>query len=176
MGTRINFVYGVGGPLIPVMPTPVIAQRAPAVTDTSYPPGQDWIDQSTSPATLYTFSGGTSSGNWLSGGNEQATTTTAGITRYATYAEVSTGTGTENAALAADVYTYVNSVAIAGAPAATESVAGIAEIATQAETNTGTDDARIVTPLKLATLLTTPPAIGGTTPAAGAFTTLGFST
>lgn len=37
------------------------------------------------------------------------------------------------------------------APAATETTAGIAEIATQAETNTGTDDARIVTPLKLAT-------------------------
>ncbi len=37
------------------------------------------------------------------------------------------------------------------AAAATESTAGIAEIATQAETDTGTDDARIVTPLKLAT-------------------------
>lgn len=37
------------------------------------------------------------------------------------------------------------------AGAASESTAGIAEIATQAETDTGTDDARIVTPLKLAT-------------------------
>lgn len=36
------------------------------------------------------------------------------------------------------------------APAASESTAGIAEIATQAETDAGTDDARIVTPLKLA--------------------------
>jgi len=36
------------------------------------------------------------------------------------------------------------------APAATEATAGIAEIATQAETDAGTDDARIVTPLKLA--------------------------
>lgn len=35
-------------------------------------------------------------------------------------------------------------------PAASESTAGIAEIATQAETDAGTDDARIVTPLKLA--------------------------
>jgi hypothetical protein len=34
---------------------------------------------------------------------------------------------------------------------ATESERGTAEIATQAETNTGTDDARFVTPLKLAT-------------------------
>ena len=35
-------------------------------------------------------------------------------------------------------------------PAATETVAGVAELATQAETNAGTDDARIITPLKLA--------------------------
>ena len=38
----------------------------------------------------------------------------------------------------------------AAAPAASESTAGIAEIATQAETDAGTDDARIVTPAKLA--------------------------
>jgi hypothetical protein len=37
------------------------------------------------------------------------------------------------------------------AGAATETSAGIAEIATQSETDTGTDDARFVTPLKLAT-------------------------
>lgn len=36
------------------------------------------------------------------------------------------------------------------APAASETTPGIAELATQAETDTGTDDARIVTPLKLA--------------------------
>lgn len=38
----------------------------------------------------------------------------------------------------------------AGAGAATETSAGIAEVATQAETNAGTDDARFVTPQKLA--------------------------
>lgn len=37
------------------------------------------------------------------------------------------------------------------APVASETVSGTAELATQAETDTGTDDARIVTPLKLAT-------------------------
>lgn len=36
-------------------------------------------------------------------------------------------------------------------PAASETQSGIAELATQSETDTGTDDARIVTPLKLAT-------------------------
>jgi hypothetical protein len=35
-------------------------------------------------------------------------------------------------------------------PSATETTAGAAELATQAETDAGTDDARIVTPLKLA--------------------------
>lgn len=39
--------------------------------------------------------------------------------------------------------------------AASETASGIAELATQTETNTGTDDARIVTPLKLATRLGT---------------------
>lgn len=39
---------------------------------------------------------------------------------------------------------------ISGSPAATETTQGIAEIATQTEVNTGTDDARFVTPLKLA--------------------------
>lgn len=38
-----------------------------------------------------------------------------------------------------------------GASSASETTAGIAELATQAETDAGTDDARIVTPLKLAT-------------------------
>lgn len=37
---------------------------------------------------------------------------------------------------------------------ATETLPGIAEIATQTETNTGTDDARMVTPLKVATRFT----------------------
>lgn len=44
--------------------------------------------------------------------------------------------------------------AIGGTPA-TETSAGIAELATQAETDAGTDDATIVTPLKLATKLST---------------------
>lgn len=38
----------------------------------------------------------------------------------------------------------------AAAPSASESTAGIAEIATQAEVDAGTDDARFITPLKLA--------------------------
>lgn len=40
---------------------------------------------------------------------------------------------------------------LANVPEATQTLAGVAEIATQAEVNAGTDDARFVTPLKLAT-------------------------
>ncbi len=39
---------------------------------------------------------------------------------------------------------------LASAPAASETTAGIVELATQAEADTGTDDARTVTPLKMA--------------------------
>jgi hypothetical protein len=48
------------------------------------------------------------------------------------------------------------------APAATETTAGIAEVATQAETDAGTDDARIVTPAKLANWATRPRRIAET--------------
>ena len=48
----------------------------------------------------------------------------------------------------------VKASATGAPPAATETTAGVAELATQAETTTGTDDARIVTPLKLAQKLT----------------------
>jgi hypothetical protein len=41
-------------------------------------------------------------------------------------------------------------VSLTTVSSATETLAGVAELATQAEVNTGTDDARIVTPLKMA--------------------------
>lgn len=50
-----------------------------------------------------------------------------------------------------DVSTVTFTAFGTAAPAASETTAGVAELATQAETDTGTDDARIVTPLKLAT-------------------------
>lgn len=67
---------------------------------------------------------------------------------------------------------YVDAIAIAGAPVASETTAGIAEIATAVETVAYTDDARIVTPLKLADAFAAPPALGSGTPAAGTFTDL----
>lgn len=70
------------------------------------------------------------------------------------------GTGTLSGLTTTDktsVVAAINEVKAgsSGAPAdASETVKGIAELATQAETTTGTDDARIVTPLKLAQKLT----------------------
>ena len=49
--------------------------------------------------------------------------------------------------------TNSNWLAVTGINAASETAAGVIEIATQAETNTGTDDARAVTPAKLASRL-----------------------
>jgi len=48
------------------------------------------------------------------------------------------------------------------APSSSETTAGIADLATQSETDTGTDDARIVTPLKLATWSKRPRQVSGT--------------
>ena len=58
---------------------------------------------------------------------------------------------------------------------ATEDVTGIVELATDAETVTGTATDRVTTPANITARLAAPGAIGGTTPAAGNFTTLGAS-
>lgn len=50
---------------------------------------------------------------------------------------------------------YADALVAGGASPASETTAGIAELATTTETNTGTDDARIVTPLKLASRTST---------------------
>lgn len=134
------------GPNDPLQPQFITANRAPTSNDL-YEPGTQWQDRSASGFTIYETTG---AGVWQAGGNQQATTTVVGITRYATTAEVMTGTGTNNASLAADVFALAQSIVVGAVPAATETNSGIAEIATQAETDTGTDDTRIVTPLKLA--------------------------
>jgi hypothetical protein len=75
---------------------------------------------------------------------EQAVTTVEeGTSAGATYRQT-----VVNFTLGSSTVTWASFGTSAGA--ATETSAGIAEIATQGETDTGTDDARIVTPLKLA--------------------------
>lgn len=71
---------------------------------------------------------------------------------------------------------YADALVIAGAPVATETTAGIGELATDAEAVAGTPStgllALFVTPSNLAPVFASPPAIGGTIAAAGAFTGL----
>ena len=168
MGTKIIEAIGVSQPYVDVFPKPLLAQRSPVSTDVDYPLGQRWYDQSASPAVEYTHMGG---GTWSSGGNAYATTSDPGIVTLSNDIAGDAASLTLVPAVKS-IKDYVDAIA----PAASESVSGIAELATQAETNTGTDDARIVTPLKLTTFLATPAAIGGTTPAAGSFTTLAAAT
>src|SRR5690606_6912374 len=67
-----------------------------------------------------------------------------------------------------DVATVIQGIVVGAVPPASETIQGIAELATQTETDAGLDDLKIVTPLKLATLLA-----GGS--GAGSFTTLDAS-
>jgi hypothetical protein len=63
-------------------------------------------------------------------------------------------TGTQTASTISDFSTAADARVNSLVPASSETAAGKAEIATSAEVTTGTDDARIVSPLKLATRLT----------------------
>lgn len=101
-------------------------------------------------------------------GPSSATTSDEGIVELATTAETVTGTDTTKAVTPAGVA----AVAIAGAPDASESTKGILKLSTSALATGATDDATAMTPLKVAEVLAAPSAIGGTTPAAGTFTTL----
>lgn len=49
MGRKIFKAYGVGAPLIDVMPIPIDVERAPTSLDNQYPPGQIWRDVSLLP-------------------------------------------------------------------------------------------------------------------------------
>ena len=158
---KIQQAVGRDAPYVDVLPPPIIAQRAPATTDTNYPKGQGWIDESVSPAILYYHIGG---GDWNS--NELTLSTDD------TFAAASDSTASSSLA----IKTYVDGVAIAGAPVATEVTAGIGELATDAEAVAGTSSTALVayllTPSNLAAVFAAPPAQGGTTPAAGTFTDL----
>lgn len=101
-------------------------------------------------------------------GAPDASTTIKGISRLATTAETTAGTRTDLACTPAGVA----AVAIAGAPDASTTVKGIVELATNAEAAAKTDTVRAMTPSNVASIMAAPGAIGGTTPAAGTFTTL----
>ena len=84
-----------------------------------------------------------------------ASETAAGIAEIATQIETDAGTDDTRMVSPAKLTTFKTNVLDAAyvaspLPASSETVSGIAEVATQTETDTGTDDARIVSPAKLA--------------------------
>ncbi len=148
-------------PFVKVQSPPIIAQRAPVSTDTNYSKGTSWIDESVSPAVLYWHIGG---GDWNT--NELTLSTD----------DTFVGALDTTASSSLAIKTYVDGVAIAGAPVATTGTAGIGELATDAEAVAGTAStgvlALFVTPSNLAAVMAAPGTIGGTTPAAATFTDL----
>lgn len=143
-----------------VYPQLIPAYRAPTSQDI-YPAGTRWVDSSVTPALLYETVGG---GDWDTGGVQPATTTT--------YGTVLLTDNSEPVATKA----YADALAIAGAPVSTTTVAGIGQLATDAEAIAGTPStgllALFVTPSNLSPVFASPPAIGGTLPAAAAFTSV----
>ena len=153
------------------VPGTIQARRAPTSSDTrdsrgaAIKPGREWSDNSQSPSVLYTYAG---NGNWVTGGNEVASSTTYGIV-------ILTDDDTANDPVATK--TYADNLAIAGAPVASDVTQGIAFTATDAQCVAGTantiTEAYMVSPDSLAAIFAEPNAsIGGTTPVAGTFTDL----
>ena len=162
-----------------VYPIFITANRVPTSNDIQNP-GTRWMYDSGASRVIYETTG---AGDWDLGGNNLATTSSAGIVFLSTLAELQAGTAasSEYVPSANDVYTFVTATAIAGAPISTESVFGIVELAADSEAVAGTANnpgvtALVVQPSNLAAVFAAPPAIGGTTPAAAEFTTLAFTT
>lgn len=61
--SKINMCIGLGQALIPTFPVPGIFQRAPTSSDREFPLGFVWINNATSPATIYFYQG---AGSWSS--------------------------------------------------------------------------------------------------------------
>lgn len=163
---------------------PHIEARAPSASDVNYPLGKPWLDSAA--RQMYWLSGFTSVGGvlqavWSSGGNAAAGVGVQGIVSLSTLGQLSTGTAPAGPVvpLANDVFTFVNSVVIAGGNLSTESAVGLIQEATDAQAVAGTNlnpaTPLAVQPKNLAPVFASPPAIGGTAPAAAAFTTLGAS-
>lgn len=165
----MSLAYGLGG-FVSVPAGPVSGNGAPSSSFKGQL-GQQYFDVSTSPPTEYIYNGLT----WQAGGNAEATTTTPGIV---TLFDTDTFVGADDTTVPTSltVKTYVDATAIAGAPVSTETTAGIGQLATNAEAVAGTPStgalALFVTPSNLASVFAAPPAMGGTTPAAGTFTDL----
>lgn len=163
---------------------PFISNRAPSSMDTNFPIGKRWIDtvgQNEWILVGLSSVGGVLSAIWSQGGNEAATTSSPGIVTLSTLAQLESGTAPAGAVvpLANDVFTFVNSVVIAGGNLATEAAVGLIQEATDAQAVAGTNlnpgTPLAVQPKNLAPVFASPPALGGTAPNTGSFTTLATS-
>src|SRR5258708_23662890 len=174
------FFNGQGGPFADVVdgfvyPQFLSANRAPTSQDI-YTPGTRWQDNSVSPPVIYETTG---AGSWPVAGDNPASTTKFGSVKLSTLAQLEGGTAPSGSVvpLANDVFTYVQSVVLAGANIAQTGVTGITNLATNAQAVAGTATvpgvtALAVQPSNLAAVFAAPPATGTTTPAAGTFTAL----
>ena len=175
--THMSFKpYSKKGNSLNSAPGTIIAQRDPTSSDIISPtgapftPGQVWFNEVSS--ALFDYAG---SGTWNQGGNALATTTVPGIVLINTSTTMA-GATDGNVPTSLAIKTYADNLVIAGAPVATETTAGIGQLATDAEAVAGTPStgllALFVTPSNLTPVFAAPPAIGGTTPAAAAFTNI----
>ena len=162
---------------IPVFPVPITnSGRAPGIYDTGYAIGQVWINGQN----VYVYTGtilvaGSLQGQWLTGGNDLATTTNPGIVYLSTLAQLEAGTAPagDYVPLANDVYTFVSATAIAGGVPATTITQGLSLSSYQCSGRSWLLTTNYaINPASLAAVFGTPFALGSTTPAAGTFTAL----
>lgn len=161
---RMFQVYGIGMGTIPMLPPPQPFENAPTSTQTNYEIGQ--LVYVGNPATFYIYAGG---GTW--------TNATSNLI-LGTYAQLAAGAAPSGNYVPAtnDVYTFVNTYASAGGVPATTSTAGLVLLATNPEALAGTLTTNYaINPSSLAYALANGVPIGGSTPGAGAFTTLSAS-
>lgn len=165
--------YGIGG--VVNVPAGALSGNGPPPSSLQGQLGQAFQDKSTTPPTLYFWNGQ----SWATGGDQPATTTTYGTVLLDTDTTLA-GADNDHVPTALATKTYADNLAIAGAPISEESVNGIGQLATDAEAVAGTANnpgvtALFVTPSNLSPVFAAPPAIGGTTPAGAAFTSLSAS-
>lgn len=119
-------------------------------------------------------------GTWEQGGEPYATTSAPGIVQLSS-SIAGDATSTTLVPSVKEIKDYVDATAIAGAPISQQTVFGIVKLSSDSNAVAGTANnpgvtAFVVQPSNLAAVFAAPPAIGGTTPAAAVFTTLGATT
>ena len=175
--TQYDQAYGAQGkPILNVQPGPVVATRDPTSTDLNYKLGREWINKST-PSLWFLGSKTTSVATWIAAGSGASggVVTLTGDSGGAISPLAGNITVVGDSADGMSVVGTANTLTV-NAAAASTTQRGTMETSTDAESVTGTSTVVAVTPASLTARLAAPSAIGGTTPAAGAFTTLSATT